>query len=213
MLLEARPGAQVQLVNAVVNPMRSGLSGEVSSLGVQSRYREAVIRGNCYTGGMAAAAAMGTALTSTMVTICLYNPQASNVNLVLLNVNGVVTSVTTTAGAENARDVLAANIVQNQAAPTGTTLIAHTNCLLGGSQGKGKLFSAATLAANPTFLLGLSFLLIPAGGTNETDTRMASDVNIDGRIILPPNTSVCVQGIGSTAHSGQWNITWEEVPI
>lgn len=202
MLMEVKTGPQT-LADGAQSPVRGCRSGEMAVSDAHARYQEAVLRGNCYTGAMASAA-MGTSLTSTMVTICLYNPQGSGVNLVLLNINGMLTS----APAGLAQDVLAVNIVQNQAAPTSNTLIAHTNCMLGGPAGKGKLFSATTLAANPTFLAALAFVQ----ATGSTSTLPAIDIDIAGRYILPPNTSACIQGL-TTAHNGQWAMTWEEVPI
>lgn len=217
MLAEAKPGAQVGLLDGTTAQVRTSHTGEATRLASHARYQEAIARGSCYTGGMASAAAMGTALTATMVTICLYNPQGSGVNLVLLNISGQSTGATS-AGAEvgDAETVLAANIVQNQAAPSGTTaLIAHTNCLLGGSQGKGKLYSQTTLAAAPTFVMPLLFSFIPIGSTG-IDTVRPADIDIAGRIVLPPNTSVCIQGVvvgASISNNGRWSMTWEEVSI
>lgn len=210
MLVEAKQ-EQLILSDGQFGPLRQCRQADVALSDSHALYFDAVSRGNCYTGGMAAAAAMGTALTLTMVTICLYNPYGSGVNLVLLNINGQGSALGAGGGAQNMQDVLACNIVQNQAAPTTTTLIAHTNCLLGGIAGKGKLFSVATLPAAPTFLMGLMMGYTPAG-VGGIDTKLPTDINLGGRVILTSNTSVCIQGVG-TAHNAIWSMTWEEVPI
>jgi len=154
---------------------------------------------------------MGTALAAACSTIALYNPQGSKVNLVLLNVCGIIT-----AGDVGFANVLAGYYAQNQAAPTSQTKITTgTNCLLGGlpPQGQGVLLSAGTWPAVPVkmmLLIGSFSPSVPA--STIAHTQSAADIDIAGLVVVPPNTAVTIQGI-TGASTASWAMTWEEVPL
>jgi hypothetical protein len=167
------------------------------------RYMDAVLRGRVFMACQQAAAALGTALTATVATICLYNPSESNVNLVLLQ-SSIAIPVGTTAG----QLVYAVNDTPGQVIPVTTTALTPRNALLGSGQAPvGRVFSIATLPANPVAVrVAAGIISTTPGGVH----GIVDDVG--GAIILGPNTAVTLQGITTNA-TGQMGILWEEVPI
>lgn len=185
--------------------MRLGLTGGLATQDAHGRYHDAVERGNCYFGCMPAVAAFGTALTATMVTLALHNPVGSRVGLSLLEV-GVFVTVVTSAGPI----FLCVNDNTAAAVPATVTERAPRNVRLDGSAGVGKLYTAATLPAVPTAVQVLAAVC----GTTAQDIQGAGEHVIDmgGKILLLPNTTVCVQGLTTNAQ-GVAHFVWEEVPL
>lgn len=164
-------------------------------------YYDAISRGNCFYASQQAAAALGTALTATAVTMTLYNPTGSQKNLQLMEVQLAV-PVATTAG----QVVYAVNGVAGQVAPTGTTVLASgiQNALIGGGTNPvGVVYSAATLPAAPIARRVL------AGIVSTTPGGVHSFVDRPG-MILQPGMMVTIQGITTNA-TGIISFLWEEV--
>jgi hypothetical protein len=191
------------------NIARAGITGEMCVDDTHPKYYEAVSRGNVYHASMQAGASLGTALTATAVTLTLYNPQASGKNLVLISASVGITTVPS--GGGTAVYALTANVNPYAAAPTGTTAATVRNSLLGGTNGVGLAYTAATLPAAPIIvkiLNGGIYWATAAGAA----APMCFTEYLDGAIILAPNSAVTIQGIG-VATSGVVSMTWEEVPV
>lgn len=180
--------------------------GEPCISDAHSCYQEAVTRGNCYYGNMTGFIGMGTALTGDVATIALHNPFGSGVYCSLLSVYGCTSTISGFAGA--VQIVLAGMYVQNQLAPSTTATIVAANCLLNGSPGKGVLFVNGHWGATPLFLSTLMFYQ----ARTDTGTVRAPNIDLGGRVILPPNTAVTIQGVGQNVN-GTFGLVWEEVPI
>ena len=201
------------LANGLV---RIGITGEAIVGDAHARYFEAVSRGTCFHAAMQAGASLGTALTSTAVTLTLYNPIGSKVNLVLLEVALAVTTMLAAPGApgsSTAAYCLAANVNPLAAAPSATTEATVRNCLLGGLDAVAKAYTAATLPAAPVVvrpLFGVSYSEITAASIAQFSTQFIDQT--DGKIVLAPNTAITLQAIGA-ATSGIVSMMWEEVPF
>lgn len=197
-------------------PIRSGITSEMIVGDAHARYYEAVSRGVVFGAAMQAGASLGTALTATAVTLTLYNPLGSKVNLVLLEVAMAITTMLAAPGAPAASAaayVLAGNVNPLAALPTGLTAATVRNCLLGGAQGVGLAYTGATLPATPILirpLFGVSYSEITAASIAQLATQFIDPT--DGKIVIAPNTAITIQGIGA-ATSGIVSMMWEEVPI
>lgn len=197
-------------------PVRTGITSEMIVGDAHARYYEAVSRGVVYGAAMQAGASLGTALTATAVTLTLYNPSGSKVNLVLLETSLVITTMLAAPGAGAASTavyVLAGNVSPGAVIPTGLTPGTVRNQLLGGPVGTGLIYTAATLPAAPVVirpLFGVSYSEITAASIAQLSTQFVDQT--DGKVVLTPNTAVTIQAIGA-ATSGIAGLLWEEVLI
>jgi hypothetical protein len=182
-----------------------GLSGKQAAAVTDAygRYADAVLRGNCYYGANLLGTPVTTqaGLSATTPALTLYNPQGSNVNLVLYGVHIAVTS--SPAGAT--AFCLAAN-ANTAAAPSSTTSATLYNALQPGGtvQGKGQCYRIATLAAAPVAFRMLGCV---------TGASSISPVNLDfdlaGSVVLQPGCCVSIQATAAAAIVA--HMFWEEV--
>lgn len=210
--LEAQVGSR-QVADGSENPIRSGRFGELIVSEATGRYYELSKQGRIFTAARQAGAAMGTALTLTAVTITLYNPSGSGVNLAILH-TAVALTATQTTTATGSVIVYAANVDPAAAIPTTVTALTVYPCLLGGSFASlGRAYSAATLPAAPVVVR------VHPWGYNNFTTNAASGGSaavdyVDGALCLAPGTAVTLQEIATTTTStGIMSITWCEIPI
>lgn len=189
--------------------VRLGKNGELIVGQGHARYHEAVSRGRCFHASMQAGASLGTALTATAVTLTLYNPVNSGVNLSLLRSSVAITTVP--GGAGTAVYAYAVNVNPLAAVPATNTEAVVRNCLLGSAAGVAKAYTATTLPAVPVIARvapgGIYWATAAAAAA-----PMAVSDDVDGAIVLAPNTAVTIQGIG-VATSGIVSLMWEEIPI
>jgi hypothetical protein len=197
-------------------PTRVGITSEAIVGDAHGRYYEAVSRGVVFGASMQAGASLGTALTATAVTLTLYNPIGSKVNLAILEVALVLTTMLAAPGAPAASTavyVLAANLNSLAAAPSAVTAATVRNELLGGVAGVGLAYTAATLPAAPVIirpLFGVSYSEITAASIAQLATQFIDPT--DAKVILAPNTAITLQAVGA-ATSGIVSMMWEEVPF
>lgn len=187
--------------DGVQGVLRLGRTGELIAGLSGGRYSEDVGRGNVYHAAMQAGAALGTALTATAVTLTLYNPAGSRVNLVLLRSSLAITTAPATAAAI----IYAVSADPAAAKPSATTAATIRNNLLSSASGKGQAFTAATLPAAPTVWGIMANLSTTIGAIAQPIDELA------GLLILPENTAVTIQNIGA-ACSGIASLTWVEIP-
>ena len=118
---DTRVGSQDVADGAIV-PLRSGRYGDLLVSTGLGQYYALAKQGKLFCASMQAGAVFGTALTATAVTITLYNPSSSGVDLVLLATDFQMTAGQTTT--TNAPVVVyAANMTTSEAAPATTTAI------------------------------------------------------------------------------------------
>jgi hypothetical protein len=200
MLSEATVGQRV-LQDGNETELRLTRYGGLAVNHANVRFYDCVSRGNCFVVSQQAAAALGTALTATAVTLTLYNPTASGRNLVLIE-STLVVPVATSAG----QVVYAVNDTAGQAAPATTTAATIRNCLLGaGSASQARAFTAATLPSVPVAVRNLAGIISATPGGVHTIVD-----NVDGKLIITPGTMVTIQGITTNA-TGVISLLWEEV--
>lgn len=209
MHLQATVGAASGLTDGNSHAVRVNASGGILSAGIAAKYQEAVLRGRCYSGGTAATGvAPGTSIGTTAA-FSLYNPAASQFNLVVLRVSMGYVSGTLGAGVVH----YLANTNIAAAASTGTAITA-TNCLIGGTgSATGRPLTTVTLPAAPTVLRPFVSLGASLASTAVQPWQVAEDV--DGEFIIAPGGTLSLHG---TAAAGStplvvFGILWEEVPV
>lgn len=156
-----------------------------------------------FTASTQAGIATSTALSTTQTGFTLTNPIGSGVTLVLLKVNGALT----TAPAAISTVVLAANVNPNAVAVTQTTPLVVRSAKLGnGTASSALAASAVTLPAAPVVVMGL-------GGPVATGSvsQPQIDVDVQGSLAVEPGCAVSVNSL-TTAISGVWSMVWAEVP-
>ena len=195
------PGTQV--------PQRSGQLGDVIVSELQPRFYEQNYRRNIFTVATSAGQTTSAALTTTYVGLVLENPIGSTVNLVILKC-GYSVLVAPASGAE----------IGLMCGYSSTTNCAHTataspiSALYGvgpASQAKADTGST-TLSATPvvTHIFGSA----TTGNINTQLISSATQVDIDGALILPPGAFCAFYTLVATGSSGFWgSFTWEEVPV
>ena len=210
-LIDSRVGSQ-DFGNGIVAPLRSGHGADLLLNEALGQYYEVVKQGKVFCASMQAGAAFGTVLSDATVPITLFNPGASNVNLVVLASTFAMTaSQTTTTNAPTV--VYTANFSLTAAAVTGTAITVR-KALLGPGVGEGLAFSVATLPAE-----GVVVRVFPWGHrcllTTATERRQSSATDyVDGAIVLRPNTAISLQGLAATTGiTGIASILWAEIPI
>lgn len=220
----AFPSQAVQLlVGAGENVLADGsngllrvdrLGGVVGSEGA-GKYYEYARKGRLFMASMQAGAAWGTALiTTAAVTFTLANPAASPVNLSLLGVTATPSAVEVTTALEG----YYLGYYFSPAYPSATTPIVMYSGLLTAGQGtigatpNGVACSAATVLAGKLIRVHpFSAVSFAAAGT--TGYGISAYDAVEGAIVLAPNTSVTLVGVGTTAISGVISMVWAEMPI
>lgn len=202
--VSGRVGPVTALDGGVLQPLRQGKHGEVVTGFAHGAFHEAASRGSLYFAANQAGVASPAGLTASSLNFTLYNPAGSGVNLSLLLIQGMCT----VDPAADAAWYLVGNLSQIQTAPATVTGLTVYNALLGGSAGKGLVYSTATLAAAPVVirpLLGIGW------GTAVGFGSLTCRDRVDGAIIIQPGIYVSVQA--SAVATGIWSMLWEEVAI
>ncbi len=202
--IQGQVGPQV-LTDGVISQLRAEKTGALVMQQLHGRYYEQTYRKNLFYAYSAAGilSAVGTAMTGTI----LYNG-ATNVNLVLqkINLQVVATSASLTgialaSGAPGLQSLV----------PTTTTAVTRTgNCFLGGPASVAIAYSVATTLATTAFLS-----LMHNTAAINTVGQDFTQIDLEGSIIVPPNTVVCLAALGaaSAAAAVVSSIIWEEVPV
>jgi hypothetical protein len=209
MIIEGVVGAQIKADGSVTQP-RLGRLAEVLTGDSLGKYYELCRRGQIFMASMQAGASLGTALTATAVTVTLYNPLGSGINVALLQCAVALTVPPTVTVATANLYVYAGNVNTAAAIPSTVTALTIQSGLLGGGVGQAKAYSAATLPATPVVVR-----IFPFGQSNQTavgDGPTAAVDYVDGALCLQQNTAVTLQSIGA-ANSGIVSMTWAEIPV
>ncbi len=181
--------------------LRTGRSGElIFGMGC-AEYEEACSRGEIFYTCLQAETTFDPLLELAAAGLVLVNPRGSPVDLVLLNV-GLTIRTATTAG----HLFLTANVNPNAAAVTGTAVAVQNARLDVASAGYAKSFTVATLPAIPVVIRTLGYVV----STTPTcpGTGIIND-EVKGAIVIPPGTSVTVQGL-TVVGTGLTSYTWRE---
>ena len=221
MIIEGRVGAQTLGDGSIAAP-RLGKLGELITGDAVGKYYELARRGQLFMAAMQASAALGTALTATAVTLSLYNPLSSGVNLAMLQctitLGGAVQQTTTQTSQAY---VYAANVGPLVTAPASNTaaiivpgvLTNNGSIAAGTGGGIGRVYTATTLPA-----VGIIVRLHPFSVNQAITTAGASSGHgidyIDGALVLGQGTIVTLQGIATTTgNNGIVSFVWAEIPV
>jgi hypothetical protein len=207
MLSEGRIGVLVGQ-DGGQQPLRLTKTGAVVMSAGHASFAEAVLRGGVMEASNAVAGvAPGTAL-STTPPFALWNPPASGKNLIVMKATMGYVSGTLGGGT-----VLFAIVPSQVTVPSTGTELVPNNALIGYPRGVGRAFTGSTLAAAPT-ILRPSFVMGAWVGTTATAPMNEMDI-VDGGIVLPQSTVLCLQAIAGAGTTPLviFALTWEEVPI
>lgn len=186
---------------------RGGKSGEMIVQGLHGSYYETCYRGALYNGAIVGQVTT-VGLATTYTGLCLSNPVASTVNLVL----GKIGWTMLVANAAAAAVGIATGYNASTNVTHTTPVTPRTQKFTSAGGGTGLLDSSATLPTAPT----LNTIL--GGGTTAAITTDPSAsgglVDLDGSIILTPGAyAIFYTSTASGAASCAISMTWEEVPV
>lgn len=155
-----------------------------------------------YVASTQAGVATTTALSTTQTGFTLTNPAGSGKTLVPLRMDCAITAAP--AGASPL--VLAANVNPVAAAVTQTTALTVRPANLGKTAtGAGLAASGATLPATPVVVAAFQ---APVAASSITPSNL--NVVFDGSICVAPGSAISLSSL-TTAVTGVWSMTWEEV--
>lgn len=221
MLLEGKVGVQ-NIVDGSLTAPRLGRLGELMTNDTVGKYYELSRRGQIFMAAMQAGASLGTALTVTAVTLSLYNPLSSGVDVALLQCTVLPTNVPQTTTATYEAFAYAVNMGPIITAPASNTaaiivpglLNVNGSIAAGTGGGIARCYRATTLPDTPIIArwhpMSFSNMLTT---NNMTGGGIGID-NIDGALVLGQGTIVTLQGIATTtATTGVVSFVWAEIPI
>lgn len=193
--------------SGTVLPLRQGINADVIVSELHGRYYEQASRNKLFTAYSAARAI--TVVGTGMVGLQLWNgsPVVGGVNIVLLKTGGMitVTSATTTG------IILATGLGQVNAPTAQTAADAVKNNFIGANPPAGVAIAAGTFSNAPTGIMTLMHNTAAIAATGE-DVGYLWD--LEGSIVLPPQTYCAIAALGTTAAAAAWTgfLMWEEVP-
>ena len=212
MLAEVKTG-MIQAGDGSVNVARAGRFGEVITGEAVGKYYEMSKQGRVFCASQQAGAVMGVSLTATAVTVTLFNPSGSGVNLSLLQTSIAFTALQTTTTTTEVL-VYAVNPDPSSAIPTGMTQLTVRPALIGAPYtSMGRAFSAATVPAAPVVVRIFPLAAYCTSGTQLAESGLAATDYVDGAIVLAPNTAVTIQELATTTQAtGIISMVWAEIP-
>lgn len=195
---------QVGAGGAQTNPVRQASDFVVETADFHGRYTNAVLNGNCYGVFDTAGAQLPSGLSTAPVTVSLYNPLGSGVNLVLLYAELLLTVVTVAIAA------VWIGINPTGAAPTTGTKKTTQNMNGSGGQGKIQALTTATLPAVPTIIGTLG--VAATGAVNLLPSFPGLFKWFDGIIQVGPGGALSFQMSQVSAAAAGWGgWIWEEI--
>jgi hypothetical protein len=189
-----------------VTGVPSGLAGELLASELTPRYSNLAKLGKIFIarGALQTLSASGTAMTG----LILWNgsPAGNGVDLHLLKIAGdvAVTSAALTG-------IALAYTKGQTSAPTTPTAAPQTSTYLTAPNGAGLAYTAGTVVLAPTVFWDVMHNTVAIGATGED---MGFYEDLEGSIIVPPQTVVCFAALGaaSAASAVNLDIMWAELP-
>jgi hypothetical protein len=206
-IIRTKPGV-VTAQDGTYPELRGARKGGLVSQDVGGRYEEATYRKGMFTAYAAgqAISVVGTA----MVGLQIWNgsPINGGINISLLKIGGniVVTTATLTS-------IVLATGTGQVSAPTSQTAITRvTNNFIGGPAPQALATTLGTFTNAPTAMMTLLHNTAAIATTGEDS---GFNLDLEGSIIIPPQTYVCFAAVGAAGSAGAFNghIMWEEIPL
>lgn len=181
--------------------------GELSVSELMPRYSALAKSGKVFSarGALQTLSLAGTAMTG----LILWNGSSTTggVDLHLLKTTGnvPVTSATMTG-------IALAQFSAQPSAPTTATAATVLNNYVGGAAGQAFAYTAGTLVTTPTAKLDV---LHNTAAIATTGVDIGWYVDLEGVIVVPPQTGVCFVALGaaSAASAVNLDLTWAELPV
>jgi hypothetical protein len=221
MLLQGQVGPSVQ-ADGTLPSLRLGKSAEGVIQQLHGKYYEQNYRGNMYSFGLSNTALVTQNAIATNVNssaqpvIGLYNPSTSSVNLVILQLFLVETTIANTAVAPGG--FMWMYSAGNPGVSTGSTPVNCKTLTAAGSSGKAFAVSTALtgLTNNLSVLRATSIGGVNAAGpaTAITQPQGIGFELVEGSIIVPPGGVIAVMNqLSTTTISVSVGLMWEEVAV
>lgn len=212
MLVNGLVGDQPNATGTSPAAIRQGFTGEVSVGDRHARYMEAVLRGNVFSVNFAAAALAAASATAAGAFVLL-NPAGSGKNLVLMDIESVLTAFSAVATGTAA--VLGA-LINPVFSAEGTPVVPTSNLVGSANKSVAIALPSGTYAVLPSVAPPGLRLIAGAYDDLAANSFMAFVRDeVGGEVIIQPGNGVNVYGLGGTAADNTYTIamTWEEVPI
>lgn len=205
MLAEIVTGIQ-NLGDGIASKWRGGKQGDGLVSELHGRYYEQTYRNNMFFAATQALVTTTVGLNTTYTGLCLSNPIASAVNLVL-NKASLMQSVIQATQVEAFAIATGFNAATNV---THTTPVTPRACLIGsGKTPSGLADVSATLPTAPFYTM-----FVTNTGTIAADSTGLQVVDIEGSIILIPGAYALWVTPAQASVAGMWfSFQWEEVPL
>ena len=216
MLIEARVGpiAQTSIANGNIIPQRAGQLGEVITSRLHGDFYEQTYRGNIFLGASNTSSTLTNGYLSTTYSgLCLYNPIASLVNLVLLKVGYSYIQIPTNAFTIG---LMCGNGTNSD------IYFKYPQKTFNGFIGGANLNVATGLMGQANFIITLNSTPVVTHIFSSVTTGSASNaigygnqiVDLDGAIILSPGSYVAFySSADNPIPAFQGSFCWEEVPL
>lgn len=205
MLIQPLVGVQNNSDGQVPVAARGGKQGDLIVSELHGRYYETTYRGKGFSVASQAVATTTVGLATTYTGLCLANPKASAVNLVL-NKCTMMQSVIQSTQVEAFAIAFGFNSSTDVTLTTPAT--PQSNIIGSGAVAVAKAATSATL---PTAPLYGAFVTNTATATQNSPGDF---LDFEGSIILPPGAYACWVTPAQASVAGMWfSFSWEEVPL
>jgi len=188
-----------------VNPLTAEPTGGLIVAPSGGKYREAAIAGRLYHVSNTAAVAVTAAYAATFTGLAVGNPTGSGVNVSIINMGWGNTILGISVG------TLGIMGGESKLVPI-TASLTPLNSKLGGPASKCTATAGQTINAAPAPTL---LTVVAQTGTAAVNTwaSYATNVDIDGRLVIPPGYYFATYAFMLASASLQFSFQWEEVPI
>jgi len=207
MLIEGKVGV-IDVEDGTVNPLVTTENGSLLVVQSTGKYAEAVRNGRVYTACNQAAVALTAAMATTYTGLVLFNPSTSGKDYVLLKFGYSFTIAAPTATVMG----LMTGTVVTAATMDAASAITPRNAYVGTANGSAAIVdNACTLNGTPV----LERVFGQAGTLATTGTQLGSvtEVDIDGSLIIKPNSYVAVYSFAANTAAAICYFVWEEVDV
>jgi hypothetical protein len=205
MLIQPITGPQASSDGNIASGARGGKQGEIMVSELHGRYYEQTYRRNMFSVAIQSVATTTVGLATTYTGLCIANPVASQINMVL-NKATIMQSVIQATQIEAYAIAFGFNKTTNVTLTAAATT--QSNFIGSGAVSVGVAATSATL---PTAPLYGYFVTQTASATSQPSTAL---VDFEGSVILPPGAYAAWVTPAQASVAGLWfSFAWEEVPL
>ena len=207
MKVEGRVGV-IDADSGSINPLVTHNDGALVVRNSAAKYADAVLKGNVYVACNQAAVALTAAMATTYTGLVLFNPSTSAKNYVILGAGYATTIAVPTATVIG----LMTGTVVTAATMDAAAAITPRNRLVGTANASSAIIdNACTLNGTPVLeqVFGSAWTEATTAGSTGPNTW----ANIDGSLIIKPNSYVAFYSFAANTAAFICSILWEEVDV